>query len=216
MIPLSNRDSQEVHRALRTYRACHIASLALVFAVKAVVVLLSALILLQLLFALIPWTLIPVLWDLSIGVVCLSIAGFILYKYLISKPPLLSIARILEKKAGFSRCLLLLALELELPGALGSPDLKIRAMCIARDQLAKLPRFVGQKPSRGLLTALAALSVAWILTTVTIKPGCAEYWKLPLSIGAKPRARIFPGSVCTPMHSSITIGCIPSAGTFPS
>ena len=224
MIPSTNRDSLEVHRALRTYRAWHVASLVLIFTAKAAAVLLSALIVLQLLFALIPWTLIPVLWDLSIGVACLSIAGFILHKELVSKPSLLSIARILEKKAygtasggaGFPRCLLSLALELELPGALGSPDLKARAMSIARDQLAKLPRFIGQKPSRGLLTALAALSVAWISTTVTVKPGCAEYWKLPLSIGAKPQARIFPGSVWAPLHSSITIGCIPSAGTFPS
>ena len=224
MIPSSNRDSQEVHRALRTYRTWYTASLALVFAVKAVAVLLSALIILQLLFALIPWTLIPVLWDLSIGVVCLSIAGFILHKVLISKPSLLAIARLLEKKAfgnasggaGFSRPLLSLALELELPSALGSPDLKTRAMSVARNQLTPRPRLKGQKPSRGLLTALAALSVAWLSTTITIKPGCAEYWKLPLSVGAKPQVRIFPGSVCTPMHSSITIGCIPLAGTFPS
>ncbi|MGB7567636.1 MAG: hypothetical protein WBM07_07245, partial [Chitinivibrionales bacterium] len=61
-----NHDSLEVRRALQAYRRGHVFSLVLVFIGKAACFLLGALIIFQLVFALMPWTLLPVLWDGSI------------------------------------------------------------------------------------------------------------------------------------------------------
>src|SRR5271157_5242902 len=118
----TNQDALNVRRALQTYRAGHVFSLVLVFIGKAACFLLGALIILHLVFALMPWTLLPVLWDGSIVAFGMAALFFILSKCIVHKPTLRDIAVIAEKKARLPHPWLSLAMELDDGVAPGSSE----------------------------------------------------------------------------------------------
>ncbi len=211
-----NQDTLKVRRALQTYRRAYVFSLVLVFISKAAVVLFGALILLQLIFSLLPWTLLPVLWDGSIVIFGAVVLFFTFYKCVLHRLPLGNIAALVEKKAGLPHPWLSLAMELDTDAALGSRDLKNNAVRRARECLAQCPRSIHDFPSRRWTAALALFAAAWLTIFGAVEPRCAAFWKLPLSLGTKLQASIFPGTVSLPMHSSITLRCVPPAGAFPS
>jgi hypothetical protein len=211
-----NHDSLEVRRALQNYRMGHSLSLVLVLIGKAVVVLLGALIMLQLVFALIPWTLLPVLWDILIAAFGMAALFFIISGCIFRRPHLRDIAAVVEKKSMMSHPWLSLAMELDTAETLGSTDLKDDVVRRARESLAHCPRSIRVPLSRRWAVALVLLAVVWIMTLGVVEPRCAAFWKLPLSLGTTLKARISPGTVSLPMHSSITLRCVPPAGAFPS
>ncbi|MGB7568811.1 MAG: hypothetical protein WBM07_13205 [Chitinivibrionales bacterium] len=212
----TNQDALNVRRALKTYRRGHVSSLVLMFIGKAACFLLGALIIFQLVFALMPWTLLPVLWDGSIVAFGVAALFFFLSKCVVHKPTLRDIAVLAEKKAGFPHPWLSLAMELDGTATPGSTELKDDVMRRARESLAQCPRTIGSSMPRRWAFAVVALAAAWAITFGAIEPRCAEFWKLPLSFGATLKVRIFPGTVSVPMHSSITLRCAPPAGIFPS
>jgi hypothetical protein len=205
-----------VRRALQAYRRGHVFSLALSFAVKAACFAFGALILLQLVFALVPWTLLPLLWDGSIVASGMAAALYTLDKYFFRRPPLLARAYAVEKKAKLSHPWLALALELDASAVLGSRELKEDAVRRARESLVYCPRSIHAFPSRKWTAALAIFAAAWLTTSGAVEPRCAAFWKLPLSFGTRLQARILPGTVSVPMHSSLTLRCSPRSGAFPS
>ena len=171
---------------------------------------------LQIIFAAFPWTLLPIVWDVSVVICFAAIAIVIIDNYVLRQPPLLLIADRIEKKLGLKPRWISLAIELASAQSPGSGALKEEVVELAARQLENRSMDIRRKLPAAITFSCALVMLAWLGTSLFLKPRLNSFWDLPLSLGTKVVARITPGSMAVPLHSSITLGCIPQAKGFPS
>ncbi len=184
--------------------------------IRAAAVLFALLTVLQLVFSVLPWTMLPVAWDVSILGFFAAIVLSVIDKTVIRRPSLLHIAARIEQTGRLKPRWISLALELASPRSPGSAALKEDVAQRAAECLANHRGSIRQPLSRAAVVSCAAAFVAWGGVSMAVKPRLYSFWEFPLSLGKSAQARIVPGPVTLPLHSSIVLRCIPRAAGYPS
>ena len=172
--------------------------------------------LVQIVFAVFPWSLLPVLWDAVVALFMAMTIGFVIDKCFLHRRPLLRIAAILEQRFRLKPRWLSLSLELQSPSALGSEALKNDVVSNAKHSLEGFPSKIPIRLPPLISATLLAMAAVWGITTVSLRPRCAAFWDLPLSFGATVSGRVFPGTITIPMKASIDLRCVPRGRAYPS
>jgi hypothetical protein len=171
----------------------------------------------QVLFAVFPWTILPIIWDILVAGLGIGTGAIACILFFFRRPDMGGIARLAEKRAGCAHPWLSLSIELMDPDAQGSPDLKNAAVEKARESLALMPSKTPlSRSDRNAFILLAVSCVAFAVTAVFLDPVCARYWKTPFSYFTPVRATILPGTVCVPSGSSCILQLSPRGEQFPS
>jgi predicted RNA-binding protein with EMAP domain len=157
----------------------------------------------------------PLLWDAAVAVFFATLLSFIVDKYFIHAPTLLSVAKIIESRFAIAPRWISLALELQSTDVRGSKQLINETLQQARQCLRRYPALPSLRISRWIVVLFAVLFV-WSCTTALVRPRCSAFWDLPLGLGEKEPARIVPGSLTLPMHASVNLRCIPRVKHYPS
>ena len=167
-------------------------------------------------FALFPWTLLTLVFDLVFSGVCLYLVGFIVLATTRRTPTHLAVARMIERASGKKSLFLSLALELTAdPRTRGNPFTE-QVCRRAATELSLLPR--RPAPPRFLAqgAVTAAVLAAWCFFNPFLSPRLLDFWNLPFSSLAQPEVTVRPGTVVVPAKTAITLQCLPRSGRYPS
>ncbi|MBN1576332.1 MAG: hypothetical protein JW913_07270 [Chitinispirillaceae bacterium] len=182
-------------------------SLALVFmAVTAV---------LHLLFALFPWTIVPLVWD---GAAVLFIAGgmaIIVDQLLIRRPGRLSTARLLERRSGVNIAHPLLSIATELAEAAEKNEFHDEVFHLAAGQIGAYRNVTVADREKWRLPVTATLLLL-VIGSLMLRPLLLSYWQLPLMLFKGSEVSVFPGTVRVPRHASVTLRLVPKQPSAPS
>ncbi|MBN1130299.1 MAG: hypothetical protein JXA71_15005 [Chitinispirillaceae bacterium] len=172
--------------------------------------------LLQALFAFLPLTLLPLLFDAGAAVAVLLIAAHIFYSMVLKAPGVLDVARSIESRLSGEKTFLSLSLELARNWRTCDNPFTGAACERALQDLPALPTAPPPWRRRLPAGAYALLLGLWCLTTPLLSPRLLDYWDLPLR-GVDGRGmRVEPGSVTVPQGASVTLKLQPSGVRFPS
>jgi hypothetical protein len=180
---------------------------------------LLALSLVQICFAVFPWVGLPLIWDCCV-VTFFSGAGAIMIDALALRPPTLTdAAAMIEQHSSLPHPWLSLSLELAHDaGKTGGGQSGLGSLVFerARQSLALCPASV----SFGISLTKAALCLAsacvFCVTLFALEPSCIGYWKLPGSFFRPVRAVVSPGTVLVPSGTACTLSCVVPSVSFPS
>ena len=203
-------------RPLKRQRGRYVFSLLVYDTVIAAVVLFGLLTVLQLVFAAFPWTMLPIAWDVSILLFFMAIGVVAIDKCIARRPPLLHIAARIEKTVLLKPRWISLALELSSSNAPGSAPLKDDVLRRAVHSLSNHSKSIRRPLSRPMTVAFIGTALAWCGVSIMVKPRLSSFWDFPLSLDETVNAKVIPGSATLPMHSSITLGCVPEEKGYPS
>lgn len=178
--------------------------------------LLAACAVVQAIFAVFPWIVLPVLWDILLAL--LAIVSFAIFadSLFLRKPPLAFIARLIETQSGLSHPWLTLSLELFHPKQGESPDLALAVHKQAESLISLIPPTRPAGSARRRFIALAISCTAFASGLLFLQPRCLTFWNLPLSILVPVHARVFPGTIRVRSGAPCTVGLVQSSGYFPS
>ena len=170
----------------------------------------------QILFAVFPWVVLPMVWDFSLAAVMIAAFAIACDILFFHKPTLLDTALVAEGKAHCAHPWLSLSLELAGQGAGGSESLKTAAFEKAAGAIAQCaPAAPVSRLRRNAVLLLVSL-LAFISSAIFLQPQCARFWRMPFSYFAPVRAEILPGTVCIPSGSSCVVRLVPRGAFFPS
>jgi hypothetical protein len=201
---------------LQRWRRRYVVSLCVRNAALFATVLFGLLTGLQLVFAFLPWTALPVVWDISILGFLAAILLMVMDKAVVRRPPLSHIAALVERTGRLKPRWVSLALELSAPESPGSTALKEDVVRRAAESLANHRAGISRPISRALIISCAAAALAWGAACIAVKPRLISFWDFPFSLAQKTGARILPGSVTLPLHSSVNLRCLPGTKGNPS
>jgi hypothetical protein len=167
-------------------------------------------------FSVFPWTMLPVAWFVSTGLILITLASLPLI-FMIRRPSLIQTAHIIENKSGLKHPSLSLALELSRQSdAGGSESLKEQVYHRAAGELESM-RGVKLSFVNKYILAVTLLLTAANAGIITVSPNkMTSYWKLPIAMIAGEQVRVDPGSVTVPLNSSLTLTLSGAARHFPT
>lgn len=171
---------------------------------------------LHLLFAFLPWTALPFIWDAA--VLC-SVAGFFIVTLdilLLRRPPVFTTTRLLEKIAAVKlrHPLLTIAYELRKPSKENSFHKEIYRF--AAEQIPVYRSITLRKKNRHLLTVTLLSLIVCATQPLYLNPLLITYWRLPLTMFQKNNLEVFPGSIMVPRYASVKITLHPEHRGAPS
>ncbi len=173
----------------------------------------TAMILLQIAFALFPWTMLPAIAAATAGAAGIFMLSYGVRIATVKAPDILKAARMIEssvKTTGLS-----IALELASDKRTAKNPFTHHALSRAVSALPALPeRPRITIPAR--LVALAALTIAVSCTMhCLLSPRLLDYWNLPFMSGTETGIVVSPGSVMVPQNTSVIVRLAPD-GRYPS
>jgi hypothetical protein len=170
----------------------------------------------QILFAVFPWVVLPMVWDFLLAAIMIAACAIVCDTLFLHKPTLLDIALVAEGKAHLAHPWLSLSLELAGQNAGGSESLTTAAFEKAAGAIAHCePAAPVSRLRRNAVLLLVSLC-AFISSAIFLQPQCARFWQMPFSYFAPVRAEIQPGTVCIPSGSSCVVRLVPRGAFFPS
>ena len=170
---------------------------------------------LQVAFALFPWTLLPLLWDVAVVAAGVYAIASMIDVLLLRRPTLVETARRMESIAGPGHHLLSLALEPPPADTGCSTSLSAEVAARAHADLHRYPR----RTRIRLRTPLAfsgACVAAFVGTIALPGPDLSAYWRLLLSATASRSVRVEPGTVSIAYGSGVDLRLVPPADRLPS
>ncbi|MBD3321624.1 MAG: hypothetical protein GF350_11070 [Chitinivibrionales bacterium] len=170
----------------------------------------------QISFSFFPWTVLPLLWDLTILSAVLGSAGIFLDAIFIHGPSLKETARRIEREASVPRPLISIAAEFPGTSPWDSAALRKDVLRRARETLGKYPRSLKNLYAPRLLLCAAAALLVCIVTSIAVSPPVFSYWNLPFKSGISTAVSIEPGTVAVPQDSAVVVRCIPRKRVVPS
>ncbi len=209
-------DKQKIIKFLAHHRRRYIS--ASVLNDVAALVLISSLvtIVLALSFGVFPWTVLPIIFDLVIAALFISILAAILKKAVFGKPSLKSVASLLEQRTGRSHQNLVVGLELCTEKHDGSPELISSAIHHSAENLQLYPRNLSGLFNFRRLFLSGASALICLFLIAAGKPSLLSYWDIPLHMFKGIEAQTYPGSKVLPSLSRVEFLCIPEVSRYPS
>ena len=163
-----------------------------------------------------PWTMLPVAWFASTGLV-LMILLLLPLIVVIRRPTLIQTAGIIENKSNLKHPALSLALELSRQSDTGgSESLKEQLYRRAGSELESMRGIKFSFVNKYVLVLALALT-AVNAGIITMSPdNMTNYWKLPIAMIAGEQVRVDPGSITVPQNSAVTLTLSGAARHFPT
>ncbi|MBN2188835.1 MAG: hypothetical protein JW699_05230, partial [Chitinispirillaceae bacterium] len=210
-------DFELLSRFVFSYRRKLVIVRIILASLHALIAFFSLLALLQIVFALFPWTVLPAVFDAAFAGVCLFILGHALYAVTFGAPGQLKAAREIERRTPVEGLHLSLALELSGDRRTAGNPFTAEACSRAAAHISRCPR-APQLPRRAALAAAAGgLIGLWcLLNPLGLSPRLLDYWALPFSPSAAGGAVVSPGSTAVPLGASVTLRLNTAAGSFPA
>ncbi|MBD3343476.1 MAG: hypothetical protein GF401_00265 [Chitinivibrionales bacterium] len=170
----------------------------------------------QVFFVFFPWTILPLLWDLTLLFWVLSVLYLSLDSFVIHVPSFKETAERIEREAGMPHMLLSIAGQMSGSSPYDSENLRNEVIRKAAADLEKYPRQLkGLIPFRPLLFALLAL-LCFAGVSLFSAPGLYTFWDLPFSGNQAKAVTVSPGSISIPANTPVTVACLPNSNSFPS
>jgi hypothetical protein len=211
---MSDRDT--VTRFLQRYRRAWLTVTAVNRLTATGALFLGFAALLALLFAVFPWTAIPLIFDIAALTFVVMNIGMIVYRAWMRPTALLAIARHIETAGGEPHPLLSIAIELDESDPRFSPDLTALALASAAASLTHYPvRPVNALKSRRALLAGILLLLFAVIAAVT-NPSLLRFADLPLRWMQATGFDTAPGSVTIARDATVTLRCRPLEAVYPS
>ena len=190
------------------YRSAGFASLVLL-----------ALSLVQICFAMFPWVGLPLIWDCCVGSFFIGVGVIVIDALALRRPSLNDAALMIEQRGSLGHPWLSLSLELAHDaGKTGSTQSGLGSLVFERahQSLGACPASV----SFGVSLTKAALCITsaciFCVTLFALEPSCIGYWKLPGSFFRPVKAAVSPGTVLVPSGAACTLSCVVPSVSFPS
>ena len=208
-------NAQQLITFVKNIRGTCQRDVALDFVLLAASILLAIGTLLQVFFALFPWTMLPVIFDALmigwIGAVIWRLLGIALHP-----PSLVWTAQRLQRQSAAAHPLLSVAVELSLRNDTPSASLSEEVYRRAAEQLPALPRRISGLYNRYRCAAFIAALLAAPLASLMTQPRLISFWDLPLTYFARTSGTVYPGTVSVAQNSSVTLGLVPRDRHYPS
>ncbi len=210
------KDYKKIIQALRRYRrriitAVVVNRLALVASLFALFSIISFTA-----FAIFPWTILPLAWDIAVVATGLAVLGIIGYA-LIRKPSLSDVATFVDGQRPGKHISLRIAYELgaeEISGT--SSELRGRVIADTVTALEHFPRKLdGIRRTKRRILAIASITV-FGLSAAFLNPSLYSYRELPITLFQSPTADLSPGRATVPYGSVVQLRCRPDEVVFPS
>lgn len=167
-------------------------------------------------FEFLPWTLLPVLFDLLFVLSVFVNFGIIVFYLTLGSPSLVSIAKKLEKSILKKHQSLSISLEFGSAKNSGSKELVNIILSQVQKTLknypAKLEKLIAVKRILGLL----ATGVCFIFSIYYFSSPMISWWDIPLSFFSSEEAFILPGNIVVPKNTSIVLKCELKESLYPS
>jgi hypothetical protein len=209
-------DRSRIVSFVRSYRKRLIAErVARAWAIS-VVALFLLLAVLQAAFALFPWIVLPVIFDVACVCAALFAAGFLIVAVTVKAPRLVKAAGIIERQSELKNPLLSIALELSQDSrTTGNPFTDQTCRRVA-GQLRDYPAAPAGS-HRVIPLALAALVLAlWCAINPFFSPRLLDYWSLPFAGVSRGEIAVTPGSVTVPLNAPVNVRLACMRTRFPS
>ncbi len=164
--------------------------------------------LLNILFAVFPLTILPLVWDVSAVLFCFGCPAILLDLILFRPPAPISTARFLERmgEERVKHPLLSIALELsESPEKNGFYDVVFSR---AASQIETY-RKVSYHERKAWLFPMSVVLILLTATSFLIQPRLTAYWKLPFMLFKGYDFTVYPGSVDVPRYASVSLKLVP-------
>ncbi len=162
---------------------------------------------LQILFVFVPWTILVLMWNITVATCAAGLVVVIARNALWNVPSIISVAGLVEQKSNVRHSLLRAALELAGDERSGSDELRRETVRHAHQVLAHLPAPPLEK-TRSFRTAFLIASIALFGGLSYFgQPRLLSYWKLPFDSVDTRSVRIIPGTVKIPFSSSLELRC---------
>jgi hypothetical protein len=156
---------------------------------------LSFIAVLQALFALFPWTLLPLLFDAAVALSLVLFLSWSFIEAVVRAPRRLETARLIESRRGTDTSFLSLALELAADRRTGDNPFTHATIARAVAGLPSYPRSPVPPRNRVLKCAALLCLGLWCTTTPLLTPRLIDYWDLPFARYVKQDATVSPGTV---------------------
>jgi hypothetical protein len=213
---MSLKDSGILSHFVAAYRRKHIALRIATVSLTALFFLLTLLALLQIIFSLFPWTLLPLFFDCTCVLAALSVIAYITTEMTFRAPTLSSVARMIEQRSGLRRPYLAVSLELSGDARARDNPFTEEACSRAVAELASSPR-APSRPRYAIYMSIIALALgSWCFLNPILAPRLLDYWGLPFVRSSARDAVVTPGSVVVPANATVTMVLAPRAARYPS
>jgi hypothetical protein len=173
-----------------------------------------SLIVLQVIFAFLPWVFLPLIWDLLAISEIVFVIITIIYFTFINVPTLIDTAREIESRCGLKHPLLSIAMEFDRSGKDNAFTCKTYENAL---QQLSSGAYVSSGSEYSVKTALAFFSVMalWV-GSLFMQPSIYNYLKMPLTWFSGVNAKIYPGSIYVKRNSSVDLKMVPLKAGYPS
>ncbi len=173
----------------------------------------AAHIFIHLAFAVFPWTVLPLVWDLTVISTAIALTAAVLDALLIRRPSLNHIATMLDTASGLDHPGLRIALQLHQRTSHSSRSLAARYIADTESSLDMYPRTVAVAGLRNASIAAVLLIPSAVFVTLVTSEPVFRYWREPLISGSF-SYRIFPGTCRIPSHRDTTLRFVPRTEFF--
>jgi hypothetical protein len=163
---------------------------------------------LQIIFVLFPWTILPLVFDTAFLVAGLFILGYMIAAVTVRAPGLLPVARVIEQRSKVKTPLLAVSLELAHNDQTRDNPFTRQACSRAAADLAGCPQ--SPEPLRYAAPLGIAVLVLGLWCFLNhLSPRLLDYWDLPFSGLSRSGVTVSPGSVAVPMNACVDLRLVP-------
>jgi uncharacterized protein YukE len=213
---MASKHRELLSRFVSSYRRRLIAVRITRVGLIAVAILFAIVALLQIIFALFPWTVLPLVSDIVFIGACLFVLGYGAAASSFRAPGLLITARMIGQSSAVEKPLLSLAMELSGNECTRDNPFTASACGRAAAELGRYPRSPA-RPRSVVLAGIASLALgALCLLNHHLSPRLLDYWNLPFTHLSRLGGAVSPGSITVPMNASVTLRLVPAAARLPS
>ncbi len=213
-------DLAAVRAFCRRYRFTVLARTMLYRIATLAAVLLGALTLIQVCFAMFPWVGLPFVWDSCVFLFVIGAAAVAVDVLALHRMDLGHAAAMVEKRVSLPHPWLSLSLELT-PSAGNGPAVRpagLRSLVFerARRSLAACPASASFRVPLTKAALCIGSACAFLAALAVLEPSCAGFWQLPVSFFRPLSAVVSPGTVLVPSGTTCTLSCVTHPRSFPS
>jgi hypothetical protein len=211
-----NADHTVIVRYLKALRRLAIVSSIVRRSAMLAAVLLFGCSVIQAVFAVFPWIVLPVVWDTLLAGTAVGCAIIVFDLLFFHRPNLFTIAHDAENLSQLTHPWLSLSLELAGPNTTGSAEL---TSAVLEKGAEAVRQYRSIRPKSGILPSALLLLVSLALffsTAVFLSPWCGRFWKMPFTYFTPVRATVQPGTVQAPSGTSFVVRLTPQGAFFPS
>lgn len=174
-----------------------------------------ALIVLVVSFAILPWTILPALFDLGLIATILAFAAVLLDEYVLRPPSLVAVARALDAESGLAHPMLSVAVQVGARTESSQGSLAAETVRRAVTSIGQYPRHAATPALRPRLSMAGTATVALAAVLIAFSPRITSYLLLPLR-GPALDVSVAPGTVALPTGASVTLSMRLNGSQYPS